>query len=285
MKTEKKSKQKLADSLERIFNPRNIKDPRNESFWDMIHINLCPNLKFYSFSIFFSIFLLIIFVIQLATGGVNVIGNFLEPHHKSFTQIMLLEKSFIVAYKEYYRFFTATYVHRDIPCLSNSIILLLVWGSTMEYSFMVPRTIVTFVLTSMIGNAFGLYFSEPLEEIFMGADAGIFGLLGAGLGYIIFNWHRIKSKTSSKLSLFFMVTFIMSISMVFAPSVAIVMVQLGGCLSGIFVGMITAPLIGSKSKVQFEEHGFYENFVFLVGALLTLLTMFFLFTLLMYQKI
>ena len=75
-----------------------------------------------------------------------------------------------------------------------------------------------------MGNTFGLYFSKPLEEVFLGADAGIFGLLGAGLGYIIFNWFRIKSKTSSKLSMFFMVTFIVSISMVFAPSFTIVMI-------------------------------------------------------------
>lgn len=137
---------------------------------------------------------------------------------------MLLEKSFIVAYKEYYRFFTATIAHHDMPCLSNSIILLLVWGSTMEYSFMIPRTIITFFITSIMGNGFGLYFSKSLEEVFMGADAGIFGLLGAGLGYIIYNWFRIKSKTSSKLSMFFMVTFIITLSLIFAPSFTIVMI-------------------------------------------------------------
>lgn len=137
---------------------------------------------------------------------------------------MLLEKSFIIAYKEYYRFFTATLAHRDMPCLSNSIILLLVWGSTMEYSFMIPRTIITFFITSLMGNVFGIYFAKPLEEVIMGPDAGIFGLLGAGLGYIIFNWFRIKSKTSSKLSMFFMVTFIISISMIFAPSFTIIMI-------------------------------------------------------------
>lgn len=190
----------------------------------MIHINLCPNLKFYSFSIFFSIFLILIFVIQLIFSGLNVRGKFLEPHRRYLTEWMLLEKSFIVAYYEYYRFFTATLAHRDMPCLSNSIILLIVWGSTMEYSFMIPRTIVTFFVTSVMGNAFGLYFATPYEEVFMGADAGIFGLLGAGLGYIIYNWLRIRSSTSSKLSMFFMVTFIISLSMIFAPSFTIIMI-------------------------------------------------------------
>ena len=190
----------------------------------MLHINLCPNLKFYSFSIFFSFFLIIVFIFQLISSGIRVRGKFLEPNPINLTEWILLEKSFVVAYKEYYRLITATYGHRDMPCLSNSIILLLVWGSTMEYSFMLTRTILTFVLTAIMGNTFGLYFSKPLEEVFLGADAGIFGLLGAGLGYIIFNWFRIKSKTSSKLSMFFMVTFIVSISMVFAPSFTIVMI-------------------------------------------------------------
>ena len=111
-----------------------------------------------------------------------------------------------------------------MPCLSNNIILLLGWGSTMEYSFGIIRTLITFFLSAIMGNAFGIYFSTALEEVFMGADAGIFGLLGAGLGYIIFNWLKLKSSTSSKLSMFYMVTFIICISMIFAPSLTVVMI-------------------------------------------------------------
>ena len=45
-----KAKDKLTATLEKIFSPRNVKDPRDETFWDMLYINLFPNLKFFSFT-------------------------------------------------------------------------------------------------------------------------------------------------------------------------------------------------------------------------------------------
>lgn len=34
--------------------------------------------------------------------------------------------------------------------------------------------------------------SKILEEVILGADAGVFGLLGAAFGYVILNWNKIK---------------------------------------------------------------------------------------------
>lgn len=52
-------------------NGDNQKDPRDETFWDMLHINICPQLVFFSFSVLFVIFIFIMFFLQLGIDGID----------------------------------------------------------------------------------------------------------------------------------------------------------------------------------------------------------------------
>lgn len=111
----KQSSAKLMDAMHKIFAPKKIDDPRNESFWDMLHINLFPHLTIPSFTFIFSVILFIIFIIQLILCGVNMLGKFLEVQHIGFTEIMLLEKSFYIYANEPYRLLSSIFIHNDIP--------------------------------------------------------------------------------------------------------------------------------------------------------------------------
>lgn len=117
----------------------------------------------------------------------------MEVWHVGFTEIMLLEKSLYEFAGEKYRVFTSPFIHKDMPTLATSIILLLVWGSNIEYMIGFPRTILLFFLSSYTANLFGLYFSQSLFDSICGADGGAFALLGAGLGYSLLNWRRIHA--------------------------------------------------------------------------------------------
>lgn len=75
-----------------------------------------------------------------------------------------------------------------MPALFGSILLLCVWGSSLEHKIGTIRTIAIFLLCAFAGNIYGLIYSISLEEIIMGADGGCFGLLGAAFGFVILNW-------------------------------------------------------------------------------------------------
>lgn len=50
-------------------------DPREETFLQMIVINFCPLAAFKSFITYFSIFITLIFIIQLSVGKTNIFDN------------------------------------------------------------------------------------------------------------------------------------------------------------------------------------------------------------------
>ncbi len=131
--------------------------------------------------------------------------------------MLLLEKSFFYR-KNIHRILTCLFIHPHIPALSNSIILLVLWVSSLEVGFGIFKTFMIFLLAGMPANILGLLFANELEDVIMGPTGGIFGILGAGLGYIILNWQRIDDANSSKLSLFWMVSIIIMLSMAFSDS-------------------------------------------------------------------
>ena len=57
-----------------LFGSKDIKDPREESFWDMVRLILCPTLTWCSFVSILSIVLTGIFILQISLDGL-VMGN------------------------------------------------------------------------------------------------------------------------------------------------------------------------------------------------------------------
>lgn len=262
MNEPKKKKDKLTNTLEQIFSPRKIEDPRNETFWDMLYINLFPNLKFISFTIFLSFLLLTIFLIHLILSGINMPGQFLEIQNISTSIFTLTTQNFQKL--QFYRLLTSSFIHSSMPALGNTIIVLFIWISSIEHSFGILRTFIIFCLTAITGNLFGLIFADQ-DDFLSGADSGVFGLLGAALGFVIFNWKRLDDRDNSRLSLFWMVAIIVIFSMLFGSSVVTVMMQLGGVLDGFFVGMFFSPVIGAKGFFGYARFRCYEYTVFFVG--------------------
>lgn len=258
----KRKKDSLTNTLEQVFSPRKVEDPRNETFWDMLYINLFPNLKFFSFTIFLSFALLIIFTVHLILSGINMPGQFLEILNIRQSILVLDLEHFINGH--FYRLITAAFVHSSMPALGNSIIILFIWISSIEHSFGIIRTFIIFCITAVTANLFGLMFAS--YDIFLsGADAGVFGLLGAALGYILFNWKRLNDRDNSRLSLFWMVALICIFSMLFGSSKVVVMTQLGGVLDGIFVGLFFSPIIGGNGFFSYGKFTCYEYTMFFIG--------------------
>lgn len=242
------SEKGFMQGVNKAFSPRKAKDPREESFWDMIYINLFPHLTLYSFSFIFASVLLIIFLVQVFLCGINMLGKFLEVWHLGVTERMILEKSIYLFASETYRVFTSFFVHGDMPATSMSIILLLVWGSALEHKIGFFKTILVFFLCAITANFYGLYFSTGLEEVVMGSDGGAFGLFGAAFGYTLLNWGRIRSSVLSKFAVLFSLAIIFFFSFLFSNSFKDPLKQLFGCLAGILLGLGISPIISTKRQ-------------------------------------
>jgi len=238
-----------------VLNSKPVGDPRDETFLQMLHTNLCPQLTFYSFAVFAAISFACIFLVQLIISGVKYDGEFLEVNKTYLTSVLMLTRDSVLGDKQLHRLLTSVLLHQNMPALVNTVILLLIWVSWIEGIFGIPRTLVIFFMTALAGNAFGVLFAAP-GDFLMGGYVGIFGLLGACLGFMIFNWRNILSPHFSKLYIFWIVTFVIVFSMLLCGSATAVMLQLGGVLSGIACGLFTSPIevVGDAQPKRYSAH-------------------------------
>ena len=238
-----------------IMNTNPSTDPRDETFMQMLRTYLWPRLTFYSVTVFASGVFLCIFIVQLIISGVRYEGEFLEVNRTYFTSALMLTRDSVLSDKQIYRLLTSVLLHSCLPALVGTIILLIIWVSWIECIFGIARTLAIFLLTALAGNAFGVLFAAP-EDFLMGASVGIFGLLGACLGFIIFNWRNIVSPFFSKLYLFWIITFVIVFGMLLCGSATTVMLQLGGVLSGIACGLFASPveLVGPTQPKHYSFH-------------------------------
>lgn len=69
--------------------------------------------------------------------------------------------------------------------------------STFEFFLTPLRTFVVFIFGGIGGAMMSVAIIKE-GEIPFGADAGVFAILGAGLGYMVFNWKRMDHENSPR---------------------------------------------------------------------------------------
>lgn len=245
--------------------PNRSNDPEKESFREMLYYNVTPNLTPMSFAVLFSILLTMIFIIQLIFTGIRLDGQFLESNLISVTASMAVENQTLHEEGNFYRLLTFCFAHSDLPSLVFSVLMLWIWVSGIEVTIGPIRCAIIYLLSSVAGCMFGVQFADIGEPI-MGSTVGIFGILGATVGYMIFNWFRVRLRGLDKIVMFIFVAVIIIMSFLLAQSLAPPMLQLGGITSGVFLGMSLSPAVGGKENVKAKP--VYESIIIIAGALL-----------------
>jgi membrane associated rhomboid family serine protease len=75
--------------------------------------------------------------------------------------------------------------------------MVFVWVSFIEYFLNPLRSLYLFLLTGFAGSMFSVAITQGADKT-MGASAGIFGIFGASLSYLIFNWNRMNHEKSPR---------------------------------------------------------------------------------------
>ena len=150
-----------------------------------------------------------------------------------FSQI----NSKVIEDSEYWRLFTAMFLHADIIHLFSNMVALLIFGAAVETNFPRYQYSIIYFVSGLIGNIFSL-FLLPLYAISLGASGCIFGLIGAA-----FIFFAREDPTFIGIGLIYVAYFIL---MSFAPGINL-WAHLFGLLGGIIFGYLF------KRKRQFED--------------------------------
>lgn len=136
-----------------------FKDPKTETFWDMLRLNMCYGLTFYSFSVFFVFVLLSIFCLEVVIDGIDVskgdkariAAEFLPIKIDGFISAHLTMKGDNVKnHYEFYRLATSLFIHSNAMDWFYNSITLVIWASFFEQHLTMFRTAIIFVFAGKL---------------------------------------------------------------------------------------------------------------------------------------
>ncbi len=116
----------------------------------------------------------------LAIIAVNVVVFFLEDfgHNLAFVERYSLEPDLVHQQHEYYRTFTAMWLHANVLHILFNMFALLIVGPAVEVLLGKARFLTLYLIAGLGGSA-GSYLLGPHNEYGLGASGAIMGVLGA----------------------------------------------------------------------------------------------------------
>ena len=135
---------------------------------------------------------------------------------------------------EWYRLFTAMFIHFGIGHFAANALGLFIFGSRVEMYFGRLAFLLIYVIAGLLGSVFSLYLSQAYSA---GASGAVYALIGA-----IFAYTRITKRTIGQLDWYMMFMFVgIGIAMGFVTPGVDNFAHLGGLLGGMVLGGFLRP--------------------------------------------
>ncbi len=137
---------------------------------------------------------------------------------------------------EYWRLFTAMFLHGDILHLLLNMYALWALGSTLEGILSRPKYLTLYILSGLGGSLLSTMMLENTVSI--GASGAIFGLVGALIGYVITHRNMFRQGALKNLLFIVMINLVWGLQ----PGSGIDNFgHLGGVIAGLLLSFIIKP--------------------------------------------
>ena len=156
----------------------------------------------------------------------------------------------VLRYGEYYRVFTAIFLHADIVHLMNNMLMLLLLGAIVENYTGHAFFFFLYMLSGLFGNMISMAYEiqNNLSWISVGASGAIMGLVGLLVIWLIKNWSSFVHNRSIKIRLLLLSLFIMQA--LFFQKGANIAAHFGGFVTGTVLGVINIVLLKNDKKME-----------------------------------
>ncbi|EGR29302.1 rhomboid family protein, putative, partial [Ichthyophthirius multifiliis] len=216
-------------------------DPRKETFWDMIKLNFCPRLKFYSFTVLISLANIIMFIYTSYQGlHITEESKLLEQDQQVLIKYGANVPSLIKNENQLWRFVTAAFLHANFLHIFFNMISTFIFVSSLEHTYGFFTVFYIWILSAIGGNIFSADFATQ-NSIAVGASTALFGMIGLYLAYLILNWNALRFLED--LRCFVLCMAILIVSMVFLLS------------SG------NSGIMGGEKEQNIDNYGHFGGFI------------------------
>jgi len=231
-----------------------------------------PWISIYSFTALISIVDVIMFIVTLIVGGVKYDGAIVKGN-------AMLGPSALTLYKmggkwepdiyagNVWRLLTPVFLHAGLIHLFSNLFFQLRFGFVLELRWGIIRFIVIYFVTG-IGASFLSCLGSP-GSVSVGASGALFGIIGANITYLIYNWEKIPNNKNEACILVFVtvINFIIGIS-----GNVDNWAHFGGLITGFFIG------VSLPNPVHLRQNEFWYR----VGAGIGLTILFLIFALVLW---
>lgn len=137
---------------------------------------------------------------------------------------------------QYWRLFTAMFMHSGIRHLLNNMLLLYVLGSNLEALLGRVKYFVLYLAGGFIGNFVSYYFNlrENTNVVSVGASGAIFAVMGAVIFIVLRNHGRVRNLTITQM----LVMLAFSLYFGFVATNVANTAHIGGLISGFLLSVL-----------------------------------------------
>ena len=160
--------------------------------------------------------------VSAAAGGASPLDNYVSPVFDALSQVPVL-----VAQGEWWRLFTAAFLHIGLLHLVFNMLALLVFGAQLEQVLGRGRFLTIYLMSALGGATAIQLFAAPFSPT-AGASTGIYGLFGA-LGVVLIATKQDLRGLIGLLAINLVISFFPGISLI-------------GHLGGLVTGTLTAGI-------------------------------------------
>jgi membrane associated rhomboid family serine protease len=202
------------------------------------------------------------FVVELAAGAGGALAG--GPSLRSLYDLGAMQPLAIAQGHQYWRLFTAMFLHAGLLHLALNMYGLYLFGSIVEAAFGQVRFLAIYVAAGLMASVASFVFSDP-GSVAVGASGAIFGLLGA---WVAFNFRRRGSAfAAANLR---MAAILIGINLFLGFSIRGIdnYAHIGGLVTGIVAGTLAEGFGSRDVRRVVQIAGFV--LVAVVGVVLTM---------------
>lgn len=160
---------------------------------------------------------------------------------------MVTEK--ILGEGEFYRIFTAMFLHADIDHICNNMAILILAGAIVENYTGHMYYAILYLLSGFFGNILSMAYeiNNDLSWVSIGASGAIMGIVGFLVAWIIANRRTFLKHIGTVVRIVFLLVFV--VEACFFQQGANTPAHLGGFLTGFVLGVINIVIL-SNNKIM-----------------------------------
>lgn len=260
-----------ADDLSSLLgiNRDSNKDPRTETFFDMLHFSFCPTLKWASFTTVICIVNTLLFVLSISLCGIETSGDFLQVKTTSFFEKFAENSIKITKQHEYWRLISACLLHLGFSHIVMNTVALIIWGSFIENFMGLTKYMGIYFASGLAGNLLSACVNHS-GVYSVGASGCIMGVTASLIGMVVLNWMAMSEgrfkEIRGQLTCMVVIIVIFTLLFTLTPTSKLAgtsktdnWAHLGGFIGGMFLSMVIGKVYG-------RADGGYEKKVRLVGG-------------------